>query len=80
MTCEELLEHLAAYVARELQADVVALLERHVGECPSCGGVVETYRLTLFVVKALPKQCDPLPDGVANRLKAALAREGFEVS
>ncbi len=80
MTCTELLEHLAAYLARELQADVVALLETHVGECETCGGVVETYRLTLVVVKALPRQCDPLPAGVADRLKAALAREGFEVA
>ena len=79
MTCQELLEHLAAYVARELQADVVATLERHVGECPTCGGLVETFKLTLVIVKALPRQCDPLPDGVANRLRAVLAREGFEV-
>lgn len=80
MTCQELLEHLAAYVAQELEADVVVLLERHVGECKTCGGVVETYKLTLVVVKALPQHCDPLPDAVANRLKAALAREGVQVS
>ncbi len=79
MTCEELLEHLAAYVAYELQADVIALLERHASDCPSCGGMVETYQLTLIVVRALPNQCDPLPDGVANRLRAVLARAGFEV-
>ena len=36
-------------------------------------------RLTLIVVRSLPTQCAPLPDGVANRLKVALAREGFEV-
>lgn len=79
MTCQELLEHLAAYVAHELDADVLVLLERHVGECATCGAVVETYRLTIVVARALPAQCDPLPAGVADRLKAALAREGFAV-
>jgi hypothetical protein len=79
VTCQELLENLAAYLARELDADVLVLLERHVGECKTCGGVVETYRLTLLVVRALPDHCDPLPTGVADRLKAALAREGFVV-
>lgn len=79
MTCQELLELLAEYVAQELEADVLVLFEKHVGECPSCGGVVETYKLTLVVVKSLPQQCDPLPDEVSNRLKAALAREGIVV-
>ena len=79
MTCQELLEHLASYVSKELEADVLVLFETHVGECPTCGGVLETYRLTLVIVKALPTQCDPLPDGVADRLKRALAREGFAV-
>jgi hypothetical protein len=79
VTCQELLEHLAAYVAHELDADVLVLLERHAGECKHCGQVVETYKLTLVVVKALPAACDPLPEGVADRLKSALAREGFAV-
>ncbi len=79
MNCQELLEHLAAYVSAELQADVVVLFETHVSACPGCGGVVETYRLTLIVVRALPRQCDPLPDRVADRLKAVLLREGFQV-
>ena len=79
MNCQDLLGHLAGYVSDELDADVLGLFETHVGGCPACGGVVQTYRFTLFIVKALPAHADPLPEGVAGRLRAALAREGVAV-
>lgn len=51
-TCREMIEDfLAAYVADELEGDVLDRFERHLALCPSCVAYVESYRRTIDAAK-----------------------------
>ena len=77
MTCDELSDLLADFVAGELAIEVLAVFEQHVVGCPNCGRSVDTYRLTIRVTRCLGK-CDPLPPAFEQRLRAALANVSAE--
>ena len=73
MTCRELVELLIDFTAGELPPEHQARIEEHLGKCPPCVAYLETYRITIRMTRQLP--CTPLPDELARRLRAALARD-----
>jgi anti-sigma factor RsiW len=47
MTCHEVADFLADYLADALTADVRAQFERHLSLCPNCQAYLATYRATI---------------------------------
>jgi anti-sigma factor RsiW len=74
MTCDELLGFLHDYVGGDLVVECRETLEVHVKGCERCGVIIQTYRHTVAVARALPK-CGPLPPAVEARLRAAIEPE-----
>jgi anti-sigma factor RsiW len=70
ITCRELCELLIDFVADELPPDHRAHVEQHLKRCPPCVAYLETYKLTIQLTRKLP--CQPLPDGLKERLRQAL--------
>jgi anti-sigma factor RsiW len=64
------LQELSDYLDEEVQEDVRRELERHMAECPNCWVMVDTTKKTLSIYKKL--EPDPLPEGLKERLLAAL--------
>jgi anti-sigma factor RsiW len=72
MTCRELMELLVDFVSGELTEDQVQQIQAHLDDCPPCVTIIETYRLTIWVARLLPRQ--PLPQSCEQRLRAAVAQ------
>lgn len=72
LTCDELAEMIADFLAGELEIEIQTRFVSHIGTCAHCGRSVDLYRLTVRVSRALPK-VEPLPVDVERRLRAALA-------
>lgn len=67
--CGQVLELLPDYVDGVLPPDVLALAQAHLAGCDWCVQFGGAYA---GVVRALPRPADPIPAGVAERLKARL--------
>ncbi len=74
MTCDELAQLLGDYIDGTLEAEIHATVELHAGGCTKCGRHVDTYRLTVRVVRALPKR-EPLSAECEQRLRTILAEQ-----
>ena len=74
MTCEELIQLLQDYVGEDVVVDCRETIEVHISGCERCGILVQTYRHTVALARALPK-CGPLPPAVEARLRAAIEPE-----
>jgi anti-sigma factor RsiW len=53
ITCRELIDFIAAYVAAELDDAARADFERHLGVCPSCRAYLDSYRKTMALTRAM---------------------------
>ena len=73
MTCRELADLLGDLVAEELPADGKATAEAHLGRCPPCAALAESYRRTIQLARQLPPL--PLPPALAARLDAAVREQ-----
>ena len=47
MTCREVADFLAEYVAGTLAADIRGQFDRHLSVCPNCRAYLATYRATI---------------------------------
>lgn len=74
MTCQELLKVLLEYVGGELILEHRQTVEVHLGCCPNCVRLVETYTHTVRFARKLP-QCDSLPPSVEARLRRMIEPE-----
>jgi anti-sigma factor RsiW len=74
MNCQELIDLLHDYTSGELVVEQHRTVEVHLSECKHCFTLVETYRYTIKLARALPK-CQRLPAEVEQRLRRKLARE-----
>jgi anti-sigma factor RsiW len=74
MTCRELVEQLLDFLANELPPESCERIRAHLGECPPCVVLVETYQITIRLTRRLPRA--PLPAGLEERLRAALRQSG----
>jgi len=72
MNCQELLDLLADYIGGDLVVEKHQTVEIHLTGCTRCGILVESYRHTIFIARALPK-CQRLPTDVEERLRRLLA-------
>ena len=72
--CRELADALGDYVADELPPERRAALERHLGACPPCVILLESYRITIRLARRLPPP--PLPAGLVDRLRDAIGGRG----
>jgi mycothiol system anti-sigma-R factor len=66
--CEEVIEHLFAYLDGELEADQHADIERHLEECRGCYSRAEFERLLKKRVADLGDE--PAPASLRKRVKA----------
>ena len=73
ITCRELLEQMLDYLCDELPPECCEQCRAHIGKCPRCGILFETYQITIRLTRRLPRH--PLPPGLLERLRTAL-REG----
>lgn len=76
MTCRELSDFLADYVAGELPQEVSEAFNGHLGHCPECHLFVEQYRVTIHLCceaydDPLPRS---LPEDLVSAILASLAR------
>jgi anti-sigma factor RsiW len=53
ITCRELIDFIAGYVAGELDGDARADFERHLGVCASCRAYLDSYRKTMALTRAM---------------------------
>jgi anti-sigma factor RsiW len=72
MNCQELLDLLHDYIGGELVIELHRTVEIHITGCNNCLMLVESYRHTIRLARALPK-CERLPAAVEDRLRKLLA-------
>lgn len=53
ITCQELIEFLADYVAGELPGEQRVEFVRHLGVCPSCIAYLDTYKQSMHMSRAV---------------------------
>ena len=71
LTCRELAEFLADYLASELGPDERAIFERHLADCPDCAAYLRSYAATVRLVKEAYGD-DPIPADVPDGLVRAI--------
>ncbi len=78
MTCQEVLEFLAAFLDGELSAEQHALFLEHLAECPDCTNYLGSYRETINLGRAAFAEDEPALAAVPEDLVRAIlaAREG----
>lgn len=74
ITCQQLIDFIAAYRENELPADARHEFERHLEACPSCRAYLKTYDQTILLAKAAGKSEVP-PDVPESLVKAILAAQ-----
>ena len=65
--CRDLLTSLSDYVDGDLQSELCAEIEQHMGDCENCRIVVDTLRKTIYLyhTTSVPPN---VPDDVRQRL------------
>jgi len=59
LTCREIAEFLLGYLERDLDEQVLAEFDTHLGHCPPCGHYLEGYRETVELVRRCGRaECD----------------------
>jgi anti-sigma factor RsiW len=71
MTCRELAEFLADYLARALGPEEPAIFDRHLAECADCAAYLRSYAATVRLVKQAYDD-DPVPADVPDGLVRAI--------
>jgi|HubBroStandDraft_6_1064221.scaffolds.fasta_scaffold779039_2 anti-sigma factor RsiW len=70
MTCRDLTDFLAAYIARDLSSDVQAAFERHLALCTNCRHFMQQYEQTVAAGRAAFGRDDdePVPDELVRAI------------
>jgi predicted anti-sigma-YlaC factor YlaD len=71
LTCRELTEFVADYLAGQLASERRALFEEHLGECPECHAYLRSYAVTMRLAKNAYDD-EPAPAEVPERLVRAI--------
>jgi len=64
--CRELFARLSEYLDEELDPEVCAQIERHMGDCPPCQAFLESLRRTVELTRSLPGK--ELPEELIREL------------
>ncbi len=73
LTCRELSEFIADYVAGALGPQERSLFDEHLAECPDCRDYLRTYADTIRLAKDAYAD-DPVPPQVPEQLVRAILR------
>lgn len=73
VTCKEFLNWLNEYLCESKDPECQKHVEEHITACPNCWVIFDTTKKTIQVFKGQEPQ--QVPDGVQNRLMAALHRK-----
>ncbi|HYU26849.1 MAG TPA: zf-HC2 domain-containing protein [Thermoanaerobaculia bacterium] len=70
ITCRELIDFIADYVAGELDAAARDDFERHLAVCPSCRAYLDSYRKTMALTRALASDepAEDVPEELVRRI------------
>jgi anti-sigma factor RsiW len=71
LTCRELADFLADYVAGELGLDERSAFERHLADCADCAAYLRSYAGTIRLAREACTD-DPAPGGVPEALVRAV--------
>jgi len=71
MQCNQIREHLSAYLDKELTAELSAAVRAHLAECPDCRALLDELRATVDLLGRLPAHEAPasLADEVRQELE-----------
>ncbi len=72
MTCRELIEFLADYLAGDLPAEVRRVFEAHLGDCPECVTYLRGYADAIRLARASAETDAAVAAEVAERLVRAI--------
>ena len=77
MTCRDLADFLAAYVARDLSPDVQGTFERHLALCTNCRRFLQQYEQTVAAGRAAFAGDDdaPVPDELVRAILSSIRGE-----
>jgi anti-sigma factor RsiW len=79
ITCRELIDFMAAYLAGELTEAQKHEFDRHLNVCPSCVAYLESYKRTIRLGQMAFTPSDepaPIPEALDKAIKTARARLG----
>ena len=68
--CEEYIGGLADYIDGEIDSELCAEIERHIGQCKNCRIMVDTMRQTVKLCR--DGKPEPLPSELEDRLNGLL--------
>lgn len=72
MTCREVAEFLADYLAGEVPQEVAAEFDRHMKLCPPCVIYLDSYRRVIEMGKSVwEEQPKPIPEELVKAILAA---------
>jgi anti-sigma factor RsiW len=74
ITCRELIEVIAAYLAHELPPPTEAELRRHLVVCVSCVAYLATYEKTIRACRATARYDDDALDAAPEELVQAILK------
>ena len=72
MTCRELVEFLADYLAGQLAPEVRRVFEIHLGDCPECATYLRGYADAIRLARASAEADDAVLAEVPERLVRAI--------
>jgi hypothetical protein len=75
MLCDQVREHLSAYLDRELTADLSAAVRAHLDACAECRALADDLRATVDLLGRLPAR--PAPGHVADDVMREIERRGI---
>jgi anti-sigma factor RsiW len=75
MLCDQVREHLSAYLDKELTADLSAAVRAHLDSCAECRALAEELRATVNLLGRLPAR--PAPGHLADDVMRAIERRGI---
>jgi anti-sigma factor RsiW len=73
VNCRDLAEVLIDYIGGELPPDEAERIRQHLDFCPPCVCYIETYQLTITLMRHLPQE--PPPAALLDRLRAAMEED-----
>jgi len=71
MECKHVWEHISGYLDKELDAELLAAVERHLESCEVCSAILDSTR-NILVLTADDRTYE-LPVGYSERLQERLA-------
>jgi anti-sigma factor RsiW len=76
LSCSEVLALLSDYLDDDLAAEPRRRVEDHLRGCEGCARFGGQFRATVTALRAHLGRAEQLPEGVLERLRVALDREG----